>query len=330
MRITLTPIVVRDSYTTPVEKEIVTYFEETLFDPLRDVVAGAGVRLNEARDERHSAIWDALLAGLIWYAHGVFSGVFNAAISRGLRAIGAMKRGDGFALAQEDIPLPLKGAVALSLQRSAALHEEVLSTLSRIEENLTAAPTGLNFTKAVDKITNDLQEQLVRSVSSVEGLPAPSPVSEGVTGQLREKLTQETSRAVKDFTLEATQELRSLVRQNLSEGGRTDRLASIIEARFGVAQRKAQFLANQETSLLVSGYREQRYRELGSTEYVWETVGDGKVRPTHGESNDHRSLNGRRFSWDAPPVVDSASGRRCHPGQDYNCRCIARPILVFA
>ena len=77
--------------------------------------------------------------------------------------------------------------------------------------------------------------------------------------------------------------------------------------------------------------REKRYRELGSTEYVWETAGDGKVRPTHGESNDHRSLNGRRFSWDAPPIVDAASGRRCHPGQDFGpCRCVARPILVFA
>ena len=330
MRVTLTPIAARESYIAPVEKEIVAYFKETLFDPLTDLIGDSGVRTNAAHDEKHSAVWDALLAGIIWYAAGVFSGTFNAAISRELRAIGAIKRGAGFALAQEDIPLPLKGAIALSIQRSTALHEAVLSTLTRIEENLTAAPTGLNFTKAVDKITNDLQEQLVRSVSSVEGLPTPPPVSEGLTGQLREKLTQGTERAVKDFTLEATQELRSLVRRNLSEGGRTDRLASIIEARFGVAQRKAQFLADQETSLLVSGYREQRYRELGSTEYVWETTGDGKVRPTHGESNDHRSLNGRRFSWDAPPVVDSASGRRCHPGQDYNCRCVARPILVFA
>ena len=330
MRVTLTPIAARESYIAPVEKELVAYFKETLFDPLTDLISDSGVRTNAAHDEKHSAVWDALLAGIIWYAAGVFSGTFNAAISRELRALGAIKRGTGFALAQEDIPLPLKGAVALSLQRSTALHESVLSTLTRIEENLTSAPTGLNFTKAVDKITNDLQEQLVRSVSSVEGLPTPPSVSEGLTGQLREKLTQETERAVKDFTLEATQELRSLVRRNLSEGGRTDRLASIIEARFGVAQRKAQFLADQETSLLVSEFREQRYRELGSTEYVWETTGDAKVRPTHGESNDHRSLNGRRFSWDAPPVVDSASGRRCHPGQDYNCRCVARPILVFA
>ncbi|MDR1706162.1 MAG: hypothetical protein LBS19_15970 [Clostridiales bacterium] len=38
-------------------------------------------------------------------------------------------------------------------------------------------------------------------------------------------------------------------------------------------------------------------------------------------------LNGKKFSWSDPPVVDGRSGRRCHPGQDYQCRCAALPVF---
>ena len=41
----------------------------------------------------------------------------------------------------------------------------------------------------------------------------------------------------------------------------------------------------------------------------------------------HRHLNGKRFSWNDPPVVDARTGRRCHPGQDYQCRCVALPVF---
>lgn len=276
------------------------------------------------RDPRHSAVWDALAAGVIWYAHGIFTGTFDALISRELRALGARRVGVNFALTVDELPMALRGVIAMSSQRSALLHQSVLATLDAIETNLPQAPTGLVFTDVVDNIVDDLQEQLVQSVSSVEGLPAPSQVPPGLPETLRETLAVDTNRAIKNFSLEATQQLRAKVQANVTAGGRTDRLAKVIEVEFGVAKRKARFIADQETSLLVSKFREQRYKELGSEDYVWDTSHDEKVR------HDHSELDGKTFSWSSPPITNRATGARNHPGEDYNCRCVPRAKLNCA
>lgn len=329
MKVTLNPIYHRDAYAKRAEAEIVAYFRQVIFGPLLALLPGS-VRQNETQKKDHPAVWDALLAGTIWYMAGVFTGAFNAAISRELRAMGARRVPAGFGLAIDEVPLALRGAISLSVFRAHQIHRAILAELDAMLENMAAVSPGLVFADTVDKVMEDLQEQLVQTVSEVEGAPKPAPVPPGMVEAQREKLAEGANRVIKGFSLETTQQLRAKVQQNLRAGGRTDRLSKIIEAEFGVAQRKARVIAEAETSQLVSDFRKDRYEALGSTEYVWSTSHDEKVRPTHGESNDHRSLDGRRFSWASPPVVDSATGRRRHPGEDYGpCRCVARPVLNF-
>ncbi len=323
MKISLQPIIHRESYTSAVEAGLLTYLREAIFDPLLDLVTESSlkIRQNGEHDPRHSAVWDALAIGIIWYAQGVFSGTFDAAISRELRALGARRVGVNFALASEELPIVLRGVVAMSIQRSQQLHQAVLSTLDVMESNLPKASTGLEFTEEVDKIVGGLQEQLVQSVSNVEGLPAPSQVPPGLPETLRERIAMDANRAIKNFSVEATQRLRVNVKANIAAGGRTDRLAKIIETEFGVAKRRARFIADQETSLLVSKFREERYKDLGSEDYVWDTSHDEKVR------HDHAELDGKTFSWASPPITNWATGARNHPGEDYNCRCVPRAKL---
>lgn len=335
MRVTCEPIFHRLEYDALVEAQILAYFREVIFGPLFLLLDHAGLRTNgnprvEVKRE-HSALWDALMLGLVWYSAGVFTGKFNAAISRELRSIGARKITGGFYLEPADLPLALRGVISLAAARSVALHEQILALLDQVQEHLPVAQPGITFSKTVDIVVGDLQKQLTRTVSSVDGLPAPPPVPPGMKAELQEQLTRGTGHAIKNFSLEATQQLRAKVRQNLSDGARTDRLAKVIEIEFGVSQRKARVIAATETSQLVSDFRRERYQNLGSTEYDWSTSHDEKVRPTHGESNNHRVLDGRRFSWASPPVVDSATGRRCHPGEDFGpCRCTARPVFNLA
>ena len=60
---------------------------------------------------------------------------------------------------------------------------------------------------------------------------------------------------------------------------------------------------------------EVRLQESGVNSYVWFSMDDEKVRPSHA-AND-----GQIFSWDNPPPTD-------HPGHEHNCRCQAAPIQV--
>ena len=60
---------------------------------------------------------------------------------------------------------------------------------------------------------------------------------------------------------------------------------------------------------------EFRQRGAGITKYKWSTSRDGSVRP------EHKTNNGKIFNWDRPPAKTG------NPGFDYNCRCVAIPIL---
>lgn len=48
--------------------------------------------------------------------------------------------------------------------------------------------------------------------------------------------------------------------------------------------------------------------------YIWRSSDDSRVRATHAGYDDHI------FSWSAPPEGG-------HPGQEWNCRCTAEPII---
>lgn len=69
--------------------------------------------------------------------------------------------------------------------------------------------------------------------------------------------------------------------------------------------------------------------DAGVKEYVWYTRRDARVRPCHA------SYDGKTFRWDGPPEMwyqtkhegKVWTGRYCHPGQDYGCRCMAVPVL---
>lgn len=67
-------------------------------------------------------------------------------------------------------------------------------------------------------------------------------------------------------------------------------------------------------------YPDSAEREYaGVSKYEWSGVMDRRERKSH------RELEGKIISWDNPP--DVGNGRKCHPGQDYQCRCCAIPVF---
>lgn len=93
-----------------------------------------------------------------------------------------------------------------------------------------------------------------------------------------------------------------------------------IENRLDVTRSKANLLARDQVLKLNAKVTQERQTAAGITEYIWTTSNDERVRETHEE------LDGETFSWDDPPVTNDA-GDRNHPGEDYQCRCIAYPVL---
>ncbi len=115
-------------------------------------------------------------------------------------------------------------------------------------------------------------------------------------------------------------DLRLLLAEAGASGMRVETLARRLEERYAVSASRATLIARDQTLKTNSALTRARHQEAGVVEYEWNASGDERVRDRHGE------LDGQIFRWDNPPVTND-SGERNHPGEDYQCRCIARPRL---
>lgn len=96
------------------------------------------------------------------------------------------------------------------------------------------------------------------------------------------------------------------------------RIATLWEEWSGRPDRFPSLRRAMEDDLITSFaglINERRQRGLGIDQYTWRSRDDAKVRDLHAEHDD------QEFSWDDPPEGG-------HPGQGYNCRCFAEPLVI--
>lgn len=318
--IVLPPIVLTDTLPRGVEQEIVEYFREVIYGPLLDLLATE--RIEVKTNAKTNAVERAMREKQLWFADGVFSGKFTAPVSRELRAMGATKdaRTGTFRLPASKLPIDLRQAVEIARMESQKVCKAVLDTLKAMQANAAKAQTGIQLTKPVADIIDNLGRQWDRTTGG-KGIAVSPDFSHGVREAVTQDYRHAVDKSIKDFEAKRIPILRKRVEEVIFKGGRTDKLAKVIEAEFGVSKRKAAWLAEQETSILVAKYRESRYKSAGSRRYVWSSSNDSRVR------HDHEILNGKVFDWNNPPVADRATGTRAHPGEFYGCRCVARALL---
>lgn len=104
------------------------------------------------------------------------------------------------------------------------------------------------------------------------------------------------------------------IERGLQDGTSIREIEKEIQKSFGITRRRAKLIARDQTTKLNASLTKLRQQEVGVEEYVWQTSGDERVRPTH------RANDGKTFRWDKPPKTG-------HPGSEVNCRCVALPVL---
>lgn len=139
-----------------------------------------------------------------------------------------------------------------------------------------------------------------------------------------EKWINENTNKIKSIPQESLDNMREAVMRGSREGRTSSDIAKNIQAAYGVDMRKAVFLALDQIGKLNSQITKYQQEDAGITEYIWRTTGDSRVRDTH------KKLDKKKFCWSDPPLVDEKTGRHCHPGEDYRCRCIALPVFNFS
>ena len=125
----------------------------------------------------------------------------------------------------------------------------------------------------------------------------------------------QNAQLIRSLPAQELDQVAQIIERGLQEGSRFHSMTQAIQERFGITRRRAKLIARDQTSKLNASLTKLRQQELGVEEYIWQTAGDERVRPTH------RAHDGKKFRWDHPPKDTG------HPGTDINCRCVAVPVL---
>jgi SPP1 gp7 family putative phage head morphogenesis protein len=323
----LKPIRDYHSYSAPLAKEIYDILHKALLEPLLAAIKGQP----ELKNAMGDYLLEALRSGKFQYSKGFFIGNLNINISKELRALGATynKLRKAYYLEPSKLPGKVMAAISQGNQKIKDKQKKVNDILDAMEDRpLTTKDLEPFFGDTLGK----LDQQFYVTTKPLTGADLEIPIASHLYEKLRQDYTDDLNLRIKGWRDDQIQRLRKKMEKNVATGFRAERMVGDILREKAMTQRHARFIAKQETSLLTAAYRETRYEEIGIKEYIWSTSHDERVRPApwvHGKSrsNNHRILDGRKFRFDKPPIVDTAKNRTANPGQDFGCRCIAIPYI---
>lgn len=111
------------------------------------------------------------------------------------------------------------------------------------------------------------------------------------------------------------------VQRSITNGFDVGTLADELHNIYGVTERRAKMIANDQTSKATQALTMLTDRDLGFTRGVWIHVpGKFSSRPTH------VAMQGEEFEFDEG-LFDKEVGHNIIPGQLINCRCTYRPVI---
>lgn len=319
--IELQPIPETTSDFERMEKRIKLAFKKYLYHPLlRELDLNRGVITN-SRDD----LVRALETGRITVSRGTFSGQFDAETSKALKRLGAKfdKKSATFKIPVSELPMEIRDAIATANVR---FEERMARIDKRLAQFSPEDFAGKVKTKDLFAATLDKTDaKISASVKKISVYPKLDPKE-------RERIAEEWQDNmdlwINNFTKEEIVRLRKDIAASVVEGNRHEAMVKSIQRSYGVTANKAKFLARQETSLLMAKFKETRYASSGINNYKWRCVAGSKNHPVRPS---HKILDGKIFRWDNPPITTAPDEptRRNNPGQDYNCRCTAVPIVKF-
>lgn len=196
------------------------------------------------------------------------------------------------------------------------LRGRVLGLRTRIANFFTAEKIGDIAMRAGISTTRFAQRELARVIGI--------PIGDTLPARTLERFRQENIGKIEGLAISELDRLEDVLARAGAMGLRVEEIGEEIEHQFGVTESYATLLARDQTLKLNSQVTQERQTQAGIVRYRWVTSRDERVR------EEHRALDGTEQMWAVAPVVDEQTGRRAHPGADFQCRCTASPVLEDA
>lgn len=208
-----------------------------------------------------------------------------------------------------------------------AASQQINNTMARYAEALTQWATRSASDMLMEVALRDQQAWMQSSKDM--SLALRNEIRNAPTGEVMRMLLADQVTLIKSIPTDAAKRVHELTLASIENSGRAKEIALEIGRSGEVATSRANLIAITEVSRTASTLTEARAQHIGSTHYIWRTVGDSDVRPGH------RAMNGKVCEWANPPAVNEGTPGRPHimyhhAGRIWRCRCYPEPILPEA
>lgn len=302
------------------EARIKQAFKKQIYEPLLKELDAPKSKLKNSKGE--DELKKALDSGRITFYRGAFRGAFTSTISKHLRSLGGKwdRKTKSYKLLVAELPPQVRAAVSSSANAFEITAQKIDKRLQKIMPAEFAA--SIRFSDLFDQSLWHMDDQMEKSLKGISVFPK---LTDSQRGRVSEEWQENMQLFIKNFTEKEITDLRKTVLDSTMKGDRYESLIGGIMQSYGVSQRKAKFLARQETKLLLSTQRDIRYVDAGLEYYRWRCV---KGTTAHPVRPMHKALDGKIFRFDDPPVT-AENGAKNNPGFDYNCRCFPSPLVNY-
>lgn len=220
------------------------------------------------------------------------------------------------------------------LDDSQDLNNEMQEEMRKIAEELEQKLASFGLLASIEKIAEILRKssvkdwkRIVRQTLGVDILD--EYYSKEMYDYVIKRWIADNVSKIKSIPAQTLGDMRQIILDGFMDNRSVTNIQRSIQNRYNVTKGKAAMLARDQISTLNAQLSQMQQKDAGCKQYWWSDSGDSRVRDCH------RELNGKVFSWDDPPEMwyDTKergrvmTGRRCHPGEDFCCRCVAIPIF---
>lgn len=154
------------------------------------------------------------------------------------------------------------------------------------------------------------------------GFTVPFAPSKGSV-QAYHAVVHENVALIKSIPEQFLKDVTSSVWGSVMRGGDMGSLRKELQAKYGIAHRRASFIARDQNNKAKAVIENTRRRELGLQEAAWRHSGGGKVpRPHHLKWGKEKKIYKLKEG-----MYDPVAKRQVWPGTEPNCRCTSRAII---
>lgn len=175
------------------------------------------------------------------------------------------------------------------------------------------------FKDVLDKIARSMND---RGTVYFEKILRTNPPPVGSVAQRIAAFKKANIELIKNAGHDMIANINETLQVGNARGTRHEELAKQIQANTKIGAKRAKLIARDQTLKYNASVHQAQAEASGITEYTWSTSKDSDVRPMH------KALEGKRFKYSDPPVTNE-DGDCNSPGEDYNCRCTAIPVITL-